>query len=165
MRAGTRQEYMTTLAVLTLLAVFAASILMTLLAGAGAYRRLVERDGASFTARTAAQYIATRVRQGDAAGAVAVEKFFGTDCLTLRERNDGDVSEYVTCLYCYDGSLWELYTTADVEPKLTDGERVLELDGLDLSLEDGLLAAALTFQGGETETVTLSLRSGEVAEP
>lgn len=61
--------------------------------------------------------------------------------------------------------MWELYTTADVEPKLTDGERVLELDGLDLSLEDGLLAAALTFQGGETETVTLSLRSGEVAEP
>ena len=91
--------------------------------------------------------------------------FFGTDCLTLREWNDGDVSEYVTCLYCYDGSLWELYTTADVEPKLTDGERVLELDGLDLSLEDGLLAAALTFQSGETETVTLSLRSGEVAEP
>ena len=43
-----------------------------------------------------------------------------------------------------------------------DGERVLDLAGLELSLEDGLLNADLTLKNGETGTVRLSLRSGEV---
>lgn len=162
MREGRRQNHITTLAALALLAVFAVSILLALLAGAGAYRRLVDRDAESFSRRTAAQYLATKVRQNDGENAVAVEDFCGVDCLTLQEWNDGYVSQYVTRLYCYDGSLWELYTAADVEPDLTDGERVMDLDGLELSLEDGVLSAALTLKNGETETVRLSLRSGEV---
>lgn len=162
MREKTGQKHITTLAAVTLLAVFAVSILLTLLAGAGAYRRLADRDAASFDARTAAQYIATRVRQNDAAGGVAVEDFCGVDCLTLKEWNGSNGSKYVTRLYCYDGSLWELYTTVDAQAELTDGERVLDLDKLELSLVDGALNAVLTLKNGETETVTLSLRSGEV---
>lgn len=168
MREETGQKHMTALAAVTLLAVFAVSILLALLAGAGAYRRLVDRDAAAFDGRTAAQYIATRVRQNDGGyewpdeTAVTVEDFCGVPCLTLKEWNGGYVSQYVTRLYCYDGSLWELYTAAEVEAGLTDGERVMELDGLELSLEDGLLNAALTLKNGETETVILSLRSGEV---
>lgn len=162
MREERRQNHITALAAVTLLAVFAVSILLALLAGAGAYRRLVDRDAAAFDGRTAAQYIATRVRQSDGADAVAVEDFCGLPCLTLKEWNGGDGSQYVTRLYCYDGSLWELYTAADVEAELTDGERVLDLAGLELSLEDGLLNADLTLKSGETETVYLSLRSGEV---
>lgn len=167
MREERRQNHITALAAVTLLAVFAVSILLALLAGAGAYRRLVDRDAAAFDTRTAAQYLATRVRQNDVGyerpdeTAVTVEDFWGADCLTLKEWNGGYVSQYVTRLYCYDGSLWELYTAADVEAELTDGERVMELDGLELSLEDGLLNAALTLKNGETETVILSLRSGE----
>lgn len=168
MREKTGQKHITTLAAVTLLAVFAVSILLTLLAGAGAYRRLADRDAASFDARTAAQYIATRVRQNDVGyewpdeTAVTVEDFCGVDCLTLQEWNGEAVSKYVTRLYCYDGSLWELYTTADAQVELTDGERVLDLDKLELSLVDGALNAVLTLKNGETETVTLSLRSGEV---
>lgn len=162
MREGRRQNHITTLAALALLAVFAVSILLALLAGAGAYRRLVDRDAESFSRRTAAQYLATKVRQNDGENGVAVEDFCGADCLTLKEWNGDDAGQYVTRLYCYDGSLWELYTTADGEPDLTDGERVLELDGLELSLEDGVLSAALTLKNGETETVILALRSGDV---
>lgn len=160
MKEGRRQNHITALAALALLAVFAVSILLALLAGAGAYRRLVDRDAAAFDARTAAQYIATRVRQNDAAGGVAVEDFCGVDCLTLQEWNAGD---YVTRVYCYDGSLWELYTAVDMEADLADGDRALDLDAMALSLEDGRLNAVLTLKTGETETVTLSLRGGEVA--
>lgn len=168
MREKTGQKHITTLAAVTLLAVFAVSILLTLLAGAGAYRRLADRDAASFDARTAAQYLATRVRQNDAGyewpdeTAVTVEDFYGMDCLTLKEWNGGYVSKYVTRLYCYDDSLWELYITADGEPGLTDGERVMDLKSLTLALGDGLLEAALTLKNGETQTVRLALRSGEV---
>lgn len=155
---------MTALAALALLAVFAVSALLALLAGAGAYRRLVDRDGADFSRRTAAQYIATKVRQNDAADAATVEDFCGVDCLTLRE-GDGGYGDYATRLYCHDGSLWELYTAADVEAELTDGERVMDLKGLTLSLENGLLEAVLTMPDGEAQTVRLALRSGEVAAP
>ena len=163
MKEGRRQNHITALAALALLAVFAVSILLALLAGAGAYRRLVDRDAAAFDARTAAQYIATRVRQNDAAGGVAVEDFCGVDCLTLQEWNGGYAGDYVTRVYCYDGSLWELYTAVDMEADLADGDRVLDLDAMALSLEDGRLNAVLTLKTGETETVTLSLRGGEVA--
>lgn len=163
MREGTRQNRISALAALLLLAAFAASILLVLLTGAGAYRRLVDRDEADFSRRTAAQYIATRVRQNDGAGAVTVEDFGGVECLTLKEWNGDFVSDYATRLYCYDGSLWELYTSVDVEAELEDGDRVMDLAGLELSLEDGLLNAVLTMKSGETQTVILSLRSGEVA--
>lgn len=165
MREGTRQNHISTLAALLLLAAFAASILLVLLAGAGAYRRLVDRDGADFSRRTAGQYIATRVRQNDGDEMVTVEDFQGVPCLTLHEWNGDYASDYATRLYCHDGSLWELYTAVDVEAELEDGERVLDLEGLDLALEDGLLEAVLTLPGGQRETVRLSLRSGEVAAP
>lgn len=159
MREGTRQNHISTLAALLLLAAFAASILLVLLAGAGAYRRLVDRDEADFQSRTAAQYIATRVRQNDAAQAVSVTDFQGTRCLALTEEG----GEYATWLYCYDGSLWELYTATDLEAGLEDGDRVLDLAGMDLEMEGGLLEAVLTFKDGTAETVKLSLRGGEVA--
>lgn len=162
MREGRRQNHITTLAALALLAVFAVSILLSLLAGAGAYRRLVDRDAAVFDDRTAAQYLATRVRQNDGGGAVTVEDFHGVACLTLQEWSGDFVSDYATRVYCYDGSLWELYTSADVEAELEDGDRVMDLEGMDLALEDGVLNAVLTMGDGETQTVTLSLRSGEV---
>lgn len=162
MREGRRQNHITTLAALALLAVFAVSILLSLLAGAGAYRRLVDRDAAVFDGRTAAQYLATRVRQNDGGGAVTVEDFHGVTCLTLQEWSGDEVSDYATRVYCYDGSLWELYTSADVEAELEDGDRVMDLEGMDLALEDGVLNAVLTGTDGETQTVTLSLRSGEV---
>lgn len=163
MREERRQNHITTLAALALLAVFAVSALLALLAGAGAYRRLVDRDEADFSRRTAAQYIATRVRQNDAADAVTVEDFCGVDCLTLREWNGDYAGDYVTRVYCYDGSLWELYTAVDMEAALEDGDRVLDLEALALSLEDGRLNAVLTLENGETETVALSLRGREVA--
>ncbi len=158
MREGTRQHDMTAPAALCLLAAFAASILLVLLTGAGAYRRLTDRDTNAFQTRTAAQYLATRVRQNDSMGTVGVEDFDGVPALTVTE------GEYLTRVYCYDGGLWELYAPAGLDLAPSDGERVLDLSGMELTLEDGLLEAVLTQTGGSAQTVTLSLRSGEVAE-
>lgn len=159
MREGTRQHDMTAPAALCLLAAFAASILLVLLTGAGAYRRLADRDARAFQSRTAAQYLATRVRQSDGADGVRVEDFGGVSALTMTE-GDG----YITRVYCYDGGLWELYAPAGLDMAPSDGERVLDLGGMELTLEDGLLEAVLTQTDGSAQTVTLSLRGGEVAE-
>lgn len=144
-------------AALLLLAVFAVSLLLTLLAGGGAYRRLAQRDAAAFEARTAVQYLTTRVRQGDVAGGVAVEDFGGVPALVFPEEGG-----YHTRIYCWEGALRELYSLDELSLAPEDGEAVLDLAGLDLTLADGLLTARLTLPGGGVRTVALALRSGEV---
>ena len=69
------------------------------------YRRLTQRDQAAFDRRTCVQYLATRVRQGDAAGGVSVRPFGEGNALAL-PAGEG----YVTWVYWHDGWLMELYT-------------------------------------------------------
>lgn len=159
-RQGTRGR-MDGLLTLLLFGVFAACVLMVLLTGARAYRGLTERDRAAYDRRTCVQYIATKVRQGDAAGAVTVEPFGDTAALRL---DDGEAG-CVTRLYCFDGWLMELYTFADAELSPQDGERIMPLAGLELSLEDGLLTAEIEAGEGVTDTLRLSLRSEEGGRP
>lgn len=152
------QQHIVSLAALLLLAVFAVSILLTLLAGASAYRRMTDRDRLNWEGRTAAHYIAARVRQEDCLGAVAVEELGGVQALTL-----GRGQDYLTRLYCYDGSLWELYAPAQLSPAPEDGERVMDLQDMDLALDQGLLQVTLTPTEGPARHLTLDLRCGEGA--
>ena len=154
------QHHMDGLLLLLLFGVFAVCVLSVLLSGADAYQRLTQRDQCAFDRRTAAQYLATRVRQADAAGGVAVEEFGGVRSLVLDAQ-----STYPTWLYCYDGQLMELYCYVEDRPGPEDGLPLLELEGLDVSLSDGLLTLEVTGAGGETSTLLLSLRSGEEGAP
>lgn len=143
---------------LVLFGVFAACVLSVLLTGADAYQRLTERDRAGYESRTAAQYIATRVRQADRAGGVTAGSFGGADTLELWE-TAGD-SAYVTRVYCYDGWLRELFSDAAGDFVPADGQQVLEADSLTVALSgSGLLTVEITA-AGETERVCLTLRSG-----
>lgn len=161
-----RQHQMNGLLALLLFGVFAACILSVLLAGAGAYRRLTDRDSASYDARTAAQYLATRVRQADAAGQVFVASFdgdSGSDTLFLTEDIGG--TRYDTRVYCHDGYIRELFSAAGETLAPEDGEPVLEAQALTFGWTNGLLTAELTAPGGSTEQVILALRSREEAAP
>ena len=146
--------------VLVLFGVFAVSILIVLLTGAGAYRRLTERGQTAYTERTITQYVTTRVRQADARGSVSVGSFQGVQALELYESLDGHV--YVTRIYCYDGFVRELFTGADMEFLPSDGECLLEAETMCFSLEDGFLFVEIQTKG-DTLELGLSLRSEEVA--
>ena len=146
MKRRTIQHHMDGLAALLLFGVFAVCVLLVLITGASAYRRLTERDQSSYERRTAVQYIATRVRQAD--------------CLDALVLADGD---YLTRDYWYDGWLMELYCAAGADMEPRDGEKILEAGGLELSQEDGLLEAVLTNSDGGRDVLRLSLRSGEEA--
>jgi type II secretory pathway component PulJ len=143
---------------LLLFAVFAVCVLSVLLTGADAYQRLTERDQASFQARTAAQYIATRVRQADKQGGLSVQTFGDGNALVLSEELEGET--YLTWVYCYDGSLRELFTAAGNDLPPESGEKVLSADALRLEL-DGSRLTAQVLEDGAWQTVTLYLRSGE----
>ena len=152
MREKQVKHHIDGLVALLLFGVFAACVLVVLLTGADAYRRLTERDQAAYERRTGVQYIATH------AGGVAVEDFGGTDALIL-----GADETYAARVYCYDGWLMELYCLAEEPMEPQDGQKIMEARALELSLEDGLLEASLTAADGTEDTLRLSLRSGEEA--
>ena len=105
--------------------------------------------------RSGLQYIATRVRQGDMEGAVTVEPFGEGDALVMAK--DG----YVTRVYWHDGWLMEMYAGEDVQLAPEDGEKIMELDGLAMSMDGGLLTVEVDGGDAGTDTLRLSLRSGE----
>ena len=150
------QHHTDALAAPLLFGVFAACILSVLLTGAEAYRRLTRRDQAAYARRTAVQYIATRVRQADSLALVSVEEFQGVTALVLREGG-----ESATRVYCHEGYLKELYASEEDLMVPGDGERIMAAEGLELSLDQGLLTVSVTGENGEESTLLLSLRSGE----
>ena len=159
MRRKSIQHHTDALAALLLFGVFAACILAVLITGADAYRRLTLRDRAVGDRRACVQYLATRVRQADYAGSVAVEDF-GGGALVLNADSD-----YPTWLYCRDGWLMELFCYVEERPGPEDGQPLMEAENLSFELEDGLLAINVTMPEGKTETLLLSLRGGEEGAP
>ena len=150
------QHHMDGLIALLLFGVFAACVMAVLLTGASAYRRLVQRDQAAYERRTCVQYIATRVRQADSLEGVSVSEMEGIPTLAL-SHGDG----YLTQVYCCDGWLMELYAAEDAGLAPGDGEPIMEADGLELSLEEGLLTVSVDNRDGTRDTLRLSLRGGE----
>ena len=161
MKNEQKQLKMGSLLALMVFGVFAACLLFLLLTGADVYQKMRERDTATYESRTAVQYMTTRVRQADRAESITAEMFDGLDALVLQEEIEGET--YETKLYCYDGWLTELYAAADSDLSPADGEKILELKGLELSLQDGLLQAKLTLPDGREEELSLQLRSGREA--
>lgn len=155
---GRQQHTLSRLAALALLTVFALSTLLVLLTGASAYRRLLERGRESFAQRSLTQYIATRIRQGDAAP--VLEDFYGLQALRWEDGEGG-----VTRLYCYDGSLWELYASGEIDLKPDAGERVLPLAKMTVTLEDGLFRGKLTEETGRVSEILLTLPAERGRQP
>ena len=154
MRRKQIQHHIDALIALLLFGVFAVCVLAVLLTGADAYRRLTLRDQEASTRRACTQYIATKVRQTDQVGAIAVEDAQGVQALVL-----GGDEEYVTYIYCYDGWLRELYSWCEQPMSPEDGRELVQAEALDLSLADGLLTVRVTDAQGDEDTLLLSLRS------
>ncbi len=153
MKQSSVKHHMDGLIALLLFGVFAACVLVVLLTGADAYRRLTQRDQTAYDQRTCIQYLATRVRQADYAGGIRVTSFGGGDALLLNAD-----SEYPTWLYCQDGYLMELYCWAEEPLPPEDGQRLMAAEDLSLHTNGALLTISVTA-GGEKLSLTLSLRS------
>ena len=158
MKNERKQLKMGSLLALILFGVFAACVLLVLWLGTDGYQRMTERDRMVYENRTAVQYLTTRVRQADTAGGISVRDFMGLDALVLGETFEGEV--YETKLYCHDGWLMELYAAEETDLSPADGEKILQAEEMQVSLEDGLLQVTLTLPDGDAEHLTLQLRSG-----
>ena len=132
---------MTDLFALLVFVIFAVCLLAVLLGGARSYEAVVQRGGESFEARTAAQYVSTRVRQ---AGGVAVADFSGCDALVIPETVGEET--YLTRVYCYDGYLRELYCPENAALQPRDGEKLIPMEQMQLSVDGRILRVQLDAQ-------------------
>lgn len=155
-----RESKTTGLLVLTVFTLFALCVLMVLLTGAKAYEALENRGEKNYKYRTAAQYLATRVRQSDAVNGISVENFGEQSALNVHQEIDGEA--YITRIYCYDGFLRELFTTEYGSFSPEDGEKLIALAELSFEKTENILSARLVTAAGEEETLVWCLRSGEV---
>jgi len=144
-------RFLSTLAALLTLAVFAVSVLSVLLGGAQAYRRLTRRDQAVYNSRTCAQYLTMKLRQ--APGPVSLSSFGDGDAIALFQTIGN--RDYVVRIYCHEGWLMELFCLAGAEFAPEDGEQVLPGSRLSVAENGGLLE--LTMLDGSGQKVELML--------
>jgi len=159
---------MGSLMALVVFLIFAVCVLMVLLTGADVYKRLVDRDRASYDQRTAVNYLTTKVRQADLVDMVRIQNSEDRDVLVITEEIDGNC--YETWIYCYDGYIRELFTAAGSGLPLEAGDKVLEAEQLMFCWEAvpgddaagvPMLKIEIVTADGASQTLMLHLRSGE----
>lgn len=153
-----RQTGAGAIAALILTCVFGVTLLLSLAAGAGAYRRVSERTEQDASTRVGLTYLTAKVHGADRAGAAYAGTFGGVDAVYLLQDMDG--LTYETILYVYDGSLRELLCEQGWELAPEDGEIIAEAQSLEVTEPaDGLLRLTYTDGGGAVETADIYLRS------
>ncbi len=152
-----KRQAVGTLFTMMLFLVFVLCALFAVLTGGQVYENINARMSDNYTSSVALQYVANKVRQNDQAGMVRVLDVDGTSVLELNQELDG--CRYYSWIYYYDGSIRELFTSADSGLGLQDGIGILECGGLSFQAENGLLTVETAGDGGGK--LVLSLRSAE----
>ena len=153
-----KQSSAGTLAALMLTCVFGATLLLSLAAGAGVYRRVENRVEESAQSRISLSYITARIHAYDQTGMVGTGSFGDGGAVFLYEEVDGFL--YETILYVYDGNLMEMLCEKGGEMEPEFGETVSPAQALAVTEpQKGLLQLALTEPDGQVRTVDIYVRS------
>jgi hypothetical protein len=146
-------------AVFVLGAVFLFLSIGLVLLGSSVYRKVVAGSQANDNMRTTLSYIANQVRRNDAQGNIQVGEFYGQDALLLTQYLEG--IECVTYLYCWEGSLRELFVEKGYELTPESGLPLIPLEDIYFSVsEEGLISVEALLSGGARGRLLLAPRSG-----
>ena len=162
-RKGGQQHNIEGAFVLVLFAVFAITVIAVLALGANSYQRLVGRDNDAYNRRIITSYVAAKIRQSDQVGSVAVGGFAnaakedGVNTLHLYQDIEGDT--YDQRIYFYDGHIYEILTIANNNIDPGDGTPILDAQGLDFEMEDGVVTIHAKDMDGRENRITISARS------
>jgi len=138
MKRVTSGQRIDTLFVLIIFCIFAVSVLMVLMLGAGIYQNMTEISREEQDERTALAYIRTKVRNNDINGRIHIGEFGGQPALVYDEHFHG--IHFRTSIYHYDGWIREMFTEADLEFSPADGNLVMPLDNITFEeLDNGLI--------------------------
>lgn len=155
----TVQHSMQGVFVFVLLGLFAVMSTLMVLLGAQMYRNTVDRSTANNEDRVLGAYVRSMIRAEDTRGAMVVGEYDGVKTLAMREDLDGE--PYVTWLYCYDGHMYECFTSDDGTFNPESGTAICPAQRFEPSLENGLLTVDMINGKGEPETVRVALRCAQ----
>ena len=145
--------------VFLLLGVFAVFSTLLVLLCAQAYRNTVDQTSLHGEARIMQAFVRNTLRAEDATGAIDVIDVDGITALTITDSFGGD--EYIRYIYCYNGMLRDLFTSAESGFRPEDGEEICVAKDFHAVLEDGLLKAELTGTDGTLYTASIAQRSAQ----
>lgn len=147
-----------TVFVLVLLCTFAVAVLMVLMLGASSYKSAAAAVEQNYETRTAAGYIAEKVRHSSTEGSIGTGVFDGRSALLLAQEADGET--YITYIYCYDGWIRELFTEEDSGLTAEAGEKLLEASDMQVSQDPltYLIKVTCTMKDGTVQDVLISPR-------
>lgn len=134
--------------VFLLLGIFAVFSTVMVLLGARVYKGTVERLGEHNAERIAPSYVRSMIRADDEDGGITIGEEAGVTVVTLQ--NEYDEELYLTRVYCYEGSLRELFSSAEREFDPADGEIVCACDEITAQKAPGLLT--INLRNGDTWT-------------
>ena len=155
-----RQSSAGTLAALMLTCVFGATLLLSLAAGAGVYRRVEDRVEESSRTRVSLSYVAAKIHGCDQAEMVEAGSFGEGGAVFLYEEIGGSV--YETILYVYGGNLMEMLCEKGGEMPPEFGEVVCPAQALSVTQpREGLLRLSLTGSDGQVRSADVYIRSEE----
>jgi len=138
MRETFRKRRIDTIFVLVVFCVFAVSVLMVLILGAGIYQSMSEISREDQDERTIFAYIWTKVKNNDNAGMISVGELDGHSALFYDEVIGDRV--FRTAVYLHDGWVNELFSDSAFEQSPESGVRIMQLDDLTFSeLDYGLI--------------------------
>lgn len=140
-----------------LIGLFAVMALLCVVAGGEVYRGAVKTADVNADMRTAVSYITGKVRAWDRQGAVAVEPWEQGNALMLTEEIDGE--QYTTCIYGWDGGVWEIFAPSDSNFSPDSGERIADGENLDFALVGQNLIRMTITINGEACTAHVAMRS------
>ena len=148
--------------VFVLLGIFALFSTVMVLMGAQAYKSSVDRLSMHNATRIAPAYVRSMVRGDDEKGVIYIEEAEGIPCVTML--NTYDEEQYVTRVYCYDGTLREWFTSAEYAFVPEDGEKVCDLDEMNCEIRGGILYVGLRSGDSWTQVdITLRSQLGDVS--
>ncbi len=155
---GKRAWMVSLVSMVFMLGTFAVAALFLVNIGVQVYKNIVVANNDNFELRTSLSYMATKVRQADAAGTVALREVDGVKVLVLGEENEDGAFE--TYLYFFDGYLYEHFMEKDgyFEP----GYGMETFEAAEFYMEetkDGQLYFKVTGRAGDTQELYLTLRT------
>lgn len=125
------------------------------------YQKILARSEGNFETETAVLYMTEKFRSHDKSGSIETSEFKGHDAIMLTDIVMDEA--YVTCIYSYDGYLWELYTEESLLNDCSEdsGTKILEMSDFSAEkLSDRLIHLEFTDNKGKTVSTSLSVQSG-----
>ena len=155
----TVQHSMQGVFVFVLLGLFAVMSTLLVLLGAQMYHGTVEKTSTNNENRILSAYVRSMIRAEDTSGAMEIGEYDGVKALAMREDLDGEA--YVTWLYCYEGQMYEWFTSDDGEFRPESGTAICPAQRFEPSLDNGLLTVNMINAKGVPETVRVALRCAQ----